>query len=212
MAVPVTRSFTQADSTRLWEHLNEIRGWVDELGTGAAGAVALGTQDLDTLADGTYSQDSGAAATLAAHYPVADGRLLLQQWSWTARKAQLAILSGTTRVFARTSTSDVWTPWRELGSSGPRQAAGVVTVDIGGSVSGSAVINFPAGRFAVAPIIIPTLFRGGAASMMVPRVSSRSETQATITVTNVTNSATPSGTTAEVHWIAIQMTDTSAAG
>ena len=116
MAVPVTRAFTQADATRLWELLNEIRGWIDQLGAslGTSTVTELGGGSINALADdGVYVQSDAAEATKANGYP-ADGKpgLLSQDDSPSGPKWQRYHTTDDL-VFVRVYSAGAWGSWAQ---------------------------------------------------------------------------------------------------
>lgn len=76
------------------------------------------------------------------------------------------------------------------------------------SITGNGTINYTSGRFDVAPVIIATV-QSSASSRTSVTVAPNGTTGFTAYVWNGTTAAT---TAATIHWTAIQMTSTSAAG
>lgn len=88
-------------------------------------------------------------------------------------------------------------------------ACGTVNVTLTASTTGSATVTFPVGRFSVAPIVQLTKVSGaGAATLTIPMATSVSASSMTVGV-YATSTQT---VTLAVHWVAIQMTTTTANG
>jgi len=76
------------------------------------------------------------------------------------------------------------------------------------SGTGTITINFTSGRFSVAPILLVTVVSGNNTATSAT-IGSISASSATINVWSGTSAATTSKT---IHWTAIQMTSSTAAG
>lgn len=90
-------------------------------------------------------------------------------------------------------------------------AAGTATITLTATSSATTTISYPTSRFSVAPMIQVTKVSGaGSAIPLVPMVTANSSTGATIGLYH------PSGTNVSVavvvHWVAIQMTTSTANG
>lgn len=95
-------------------------------------------------------------------------------------------------------------------------AAGSVSWTTTAAIYSSVVVTFPTGRFptsGVLPIVTATFASGtGSSGKFVARARAISNTQTNIDVWNGDGTTLTSGVTATVHWIAIQMSSTKAAG
>lgn len=90
-------------------------------------------------------------------------------------------------------------------------AAGIAALPVSTTFATSAAVTFPVGRFTQAPVVGATLVSGaGGTTKYIPRAYSVTTTG--MTVACYTADAAVAGTATALHWTAIQMTPTSAAG
>jgi hypothetical protein len=89
-----------------------------------------------------------------------------------------------------------------------RTAAGTVSITATASTTGTAVVNFPAGRFTVGPIFTAQTL--GTSAWVAYTATGAGATTVTVGIRQVDNSAATA--TVTVHWQAIQMTASAAAG
>lgn len=88
-------------------------------------------------------------------------------------------------------------------------AAGTVSVTLTASTSGTASVTFPTGRFSVAPIVqLTKVSSSGSATLTIPMATAVSSTSMTVGLY-----ATATQTvTVTIHYVAIQMTTSTANG
>lgn len=169
--------------------------------------------DLDTLiTDGTFNQPLNGNATLVLNYPAAVAGKCQVDVSGSNVYQTYQAYSGNNKFWYRSKYStNPFGAWQEFAVNAGRnayaEAAGTAAVPIiaaGGSYS--LVINFPAGRFSVAPILA---LNTGDGRVTVGAITASSATSATVTLNNYTAASSVAAT---ARWQAVQMTSTTAAG
>lgn len=99
--------------------------------------------------------------------------------------------------------------WIYVGGGAYAMAAGIAVITTAASPSGSVTATFPVGRFSVIPIVTVSRSSGSGAKMIPYTTNVRAED---VLVGLYSGDSTVVTGTFSVHWIAVQMTPTSAAG
>lgn len=183
----------------------------------------LGAIDINTIQEpGTYQQGHSFNGSLARGYPRSNSEGVLEVFAnyyrLSSRQHTVQRFTDINRgeTFIRTIPHSIrsWTPWRELSLKETpgvpyATAAGVVTIPSNGTWS---TFNLPAGRFSQLPIVTGNLAsaegftRGGSV-----RILPNTLTEARVHV-STQDGGISAGPPVIVHWIAVQMTSSSASG
>jgi hypothetical protein len=164
-----------------------------------------------TAAPNTFPQGISYGTVGTGGFPsgVTLGTIMTVRHSDFRQSQTLWERGGSLRMYYRASNgSTAWESWQEISSrQNPSVAYAVAAGTANGVASGDVTVTFPSGRFSVAPRVIVTNRKAGAA--LVPIINSISATEFAVRWFNIQPVAQEGNT---FDWQAIQMNPTAASG